>query len=796
MLDYAIRVVELSRRVIADVATVEGLAAVLRQLRRREARREGANPLTYRELAAKTGWSHGIIGEYFAGRVLPPTDRFDVLVRLLGATPAEQGWLATARDVVEEHRRAGGGRALGRLPPAVPGFVARAEPLATLDRLVDPAADGAPVVTVSGMAGVGKTALVLHWAHRAAGRFRDGQLYLNLRGFDPAGAPVAPDEAVRTLLDALGVPLQRLPPTVDAQIALYRNLLVDRCMLLVFDNARDAGQVRPLLPGGGSSRTLVTSRDRLAGLVSLDGAQPVRLDLLTVEESRELLAARLGSARLFAEPRAVDEAVAACSRLPLALAIVAGRAALNPGFPLDALAGELRAARGGLEPFSGTDPSSDVRAVFSWSYRSLSTAAAQMFRLLALHPGPDVGGPAAASLAGVSPAGARPLLRELTDATLTSEHRPDRYACHDLLRAYAAEMAAMVDSDADRHAAVGRLLDHYLHTAHTADLRLDPHRDPIPLPPAGSGITPEPLADHEAALAWLDTEFPVLLAAIPLAVAENFDRQACLLVRTLAHFLERRGHWTRWVAAHQVALVAARRLGDPAEEAPIRRSLGRVNVHLGRSDEAVTHLTASLDLYREVGDSNGQGRIEFDLGWVAARQERYDDVLRHSRTALEHFIVAGNRSGQGRAYNNIGLSLTLQGRHVEAVGYCRRALDLLQAIDDRYGAAGSWDSLGRAQHQLGRYREAADSYVRADGLWRALGNRFQQGESLVGLGDTQAAAGDLDGAARTWQRALDIFHQLDHPDAEAVRGRLVLRLPEQGRPSGGSSRYPTDAPDS
>jgi tetratricopeptide (TPR) repeat protein len=783
MKGYACLVSELSRREIADVTTVAALAAVLRRLRRREARREGANPLTYRELAAKTGWSHGIIGEYLAGRVLPPTDRFDVLVRLLGATPAEQGWLATARDLVEERRRAGAGRVLGQLPPALPGFIGRAGPMAELDRLIDP--DGgaaAPVVTVWGTAGVGKTALALHWAHRMAERFRDGQLYLNLRGYDPAGVPVSRDDAVRSVLGALGVPPHQIPPTEPAQAALYRSLLAERRLLLVLDNARDASQVRPLLPGSGSCRTLVTSRDRLAGLVSLDGARPIRLDLLTPGESRDLLAARLGADRLAAEPRAADEMVASCSRLPLALAIVAARAALNPEFTLGMLADELCASRGGLEPFSGTDQRSDVRTVFSWSYRSLSPAAARLFGLLALYPGPEVGGAAAASLAGMPPAEVRPALRELTDASLASESALDRYACHDLLRAYAAELAGALDTAAGRRAAIGRLLDHYLCTAHAADLRLDEHRDPIAIPPAAAGVTCEPITGHEAALAWFDTEVPALVAAVSLAAAEGFDQHACRLARTLAHFLERRGHWPRWVAVQQAALPAALRLGDPAEEAPVRRGLGRVSVHLDRPDEAVAHLTEALDLYRAAGDLSGQGRVEFDLTWVAARQGRHHHTLRHSEESLRLFTAAGNRSGQGRAYNSIGWSLTLLDRHAEAVEYCRRALDILEEIGDRFGAACAWDSLGQAQHMLGGYAEAAESYLRAHALWQSLGHRYQEADSLVRLGDTRAAAENLDAAERTWEQALELLDRLHHPDVGPVRDRLSRAGAARHRP--------------
>ncbi|MEO3922563.1 tetratricopeptide repeat protein [Micromonosporaceae bacterium B7E4] len=781
----------LSHREVAQVATVAELAALLRQLRRREARLEGASPLTYRDLAAKTGWSRGILGEYFAGRVLPPTDRFDILIRLLGATPAEQGALATARDRVEERRRSGGSAdpvapavpSPRQLPPAVPGFAGRASQLAELDRLLeaDAATPIALITAVSGTAGVGKTALALHWAHRVADRFADGQLYLNLRGFDPTGAPVAPAEAVRTLLDALGVPPQRIPASLDAQAALYRGLLAERHVLVVLDNARDADQVRPLLPGGPACRILVTSRNPLAGLVSTGGARPITLDLLTPAEARQLLAARIGAARVVAEPEAVDDIVTACTRLPLGLAIVAARAALHPEFPLDALAGELRDARGGLAAFAGTDPASDVRAVFSWSYRALSPAAARLFRLLSLHPGPSVGAPAAASLAGLPPHRVRPLLAELTDANLVAEQGPGRYACHDLLVAYAAELTAGVDPEQERREASRRVLDHYLHTAHAADRRLDPHRDPIPLLTASPGVTPGQFADHGAALAWFDAELPALLATAEEAATARLDRHLCRLTRTMAHALERRGQWHRWAAVQELAVAAAQRLNDPAEEAHARRSLGRSQVHLGRIDRATDHFETAGRLYRLAADRLGQGRIQFDLSWIAVRQNRYPDALRHSREALALFTAAGSRSGQGRALNNIGWCLSWLGQHEEAVDYCRRALDTLLDLDDRFGAADGWDSLGHAQHELGRYREAAESYQQSYALWRELGHRYQEADLLARLGDTQSAIGDLDAASDTWHRALGILDDLDHPDAEQVKARLdrVGRAPSR-----------------
>ena len=319
----------------------------------------------------------------------------------------------------------------------------------TPSRRTGPDAPGAAVVIVAidGMAGVGKTALAVHWAHRVAALFPGGQLYVNLRGFDPNRSPVTPDEAVRGFLDALDVPPERVPATLEAQVGLYRSLLAGRRVLVLLDNASDAGQVRPLLPGAPGCVAVVTSRDQLAGLVTTAGAHPMTLDLPSADEARELLERRLGAARVAAESAAADEIIALCARLPLALAIVATRAATQPGLPLATLAAELRAAAGGLAEFTDPDLASDVRAVFSWSYRQLSPAAARLFRLLGMHPGPDIGLPAAASLAGQPAAEVRPLLTELARAHLI-ERAAGRYAFHDLLRAYAAELALALDPDA------------------------------------------------------------------------------------------------------------------------------------------------------------------------------------------------------------------------------------------------------------------------------------------------------------------------------------------------------------
>ncbi len=400
-----------------------------------------------------------------------------------------------------------------QLPPAGPGFAGRAAELASLDAILPGPGPGYPrpahpgpesrgaagrgtvlISAVSGTAGVGKTALAVHWAHRVKAQFPDGQLYVNLRGFDPGGLPLDPAEAVRRFLDALGVAVARIPQGLAAQTALYRSLLARKRMLVVLDNARDAEQVRPLLPGSPGCLAIVTSRNQLPGLVVANGASPLNLDLLTAAEARELLARRLGRALTANDRQAADEIIERCARLPLPLAIAAARAATSPHLPLSAVAGELREASGVLDSFDHGDAATDVRAVLSWSYQALGADAARLFRLLGLFPGPDITAAAAASLAAIPLPQARRLLAELTRAHLLAEHSPGRYTFHDLLRAYAAELARAHDSDQRRDAAIRRLLGHYLHTAHRAATLMESSLVPVAsvalVPAQPGGIDP------------------------------------------------------------------------------------------------------------------------------------------------------------------------------------------------------------------------------------------------------------------------------------------------------------------
>ncbi|MGI3197918.1 ATP-binding protein [Streptomyces sp. GLT-R25] len=647
---------------------------------------------------------------------------------------------------------------------------------------------------MSGTAGVGKTALAVHWARRAQNAFPDGQLYVNLRGFDPGGSVVSPAQAVRGFLDAFGVPVSRVPADLEAQTGLYRSLLAGRRVLVVLDNARDAEQVRPLLPGAPGCLALVTSRSRLTGLAAAEGAQLLTVGLLDPDEARDLLAGRLGADKLVAEPDAVREIVARCAGLPLALAIVAARAAAQPGLPLAALAAELRGADGRLDALDGGEATSQVRAVFSWSYQALSTDAGRLFRLLGLHPGPDASLPVIAALAGLPSPRARVLLAELVRGHLLTEHAPGRYTFHDLLRAYAAELVATHDSDDVRHTAARRMLDHYLHTAHSADALLTPRPNPAPLPPARPGAAPEALSDHRQAQAWFTAEHPVLLAAVEQAAAAGFDVHTWRLASALTTFLDRHGYWRALTTVHTAALEAALRRGDKAGQADAHRGLGLAQDRLDRPDDARAHYLLALDLFGELANHGGQARIHQHLSRMSEALGHHEQALGHARHSLTHHRAADDRAGQSAALNHIGWILAQLGDHDKAFVHCHQALDLAQETGDLNGQAHIWDSLGYIHHHLGRYPQAVDCYRQAVDLFHQTGDRHSEAAGLLCLGDTHHSAADPDGARAAWTEALTVTGELGLPDTDPLRTDLLQRLGRAAADAGRLRSGPAPCP--
>jgi DNA-binding SARP family transcriptional activator len=664
-----------------------------------------------------------------------------------------------------------------QLPATVSGFTGRAAELAALTRMLDDAVAGSPgtvvISAIGGTAGVGKTALALHWAHQVAGRFADGQLYVNLRGFDPAGVPTAAPEAVRGFLDALGVPPDRIPAQPEARAGLYRSLLADRAMLIVLDNARDEQQVRPLLPASPASLVIVTSRNQLGGLAAADGARLLSLDVLTEPEARQLLAARLGHARAGAEPEALSEIAALCGCLPLALAVAVARAAARPKFPLAALADELADSAGRLDALDAGDPGSSVRAVFSWSYRQLSAEAARMFRLLGLHPGPDISAAAAASLAAADEHGAGRLLAELTRAHLIAEHVPGRYALHDLLRAYAADQSRGTDSEPEHAAAVGRVVDHYMHTARDAASMMLPSVGPIPLAAPSPGTAPEQFTGHEQALAWFETEYHVLIAAMALAVGSGLGVQGWQISLLMHPFLATQGHNLESSAIKRMTMAA----GARDEAALIADGARDIAGTLGDYQWVPDYYANSLKLYQRLGNRRGQIQCLYSLAALAEYLGHYAEALAHAEQAVGLCRGIGDKTGEAELLNWVGWYHAVLGDYPQARGLCREALTLNADYGNRHLEGDICNSLGYTEYHAGNFGEAAACYGRALSIFRAVGDRWGEADTLTNLGDVRRAADEPLAARDAWQQALAILDDLQHPHADKIRAKLASMDP-------------------
>jgi len=658
-----------------------------------------------------------------------------------------------------------------QLPHGLPDFVGREAELCRLTVLAR-SDTTVMIAALTGTAGVGKTSLAVRWAHQVSHQFPDGQLYVNLRGFDPQGPPVDPGTVLRGFLDAFGVAAQQIPSAVEDQAARYRSLLAGRRVLVVLDNARNTEQVRPLLPGTSGCVVVVTSRNRLSGLVAA-GAIPVTLDLLTAEESTALLGRRIGADRVATEPEAAAEVVAACARLPLALAIVAARAAPYPQYRLSALAAELRQARGGLDAFIGEAESGDIRAVLSWSCQQLSAAAARLFRLLALHPGPEITPPAAASLAGVAVRPVRRLLAELSGAHVLEERTPGRFAFHDLLRAYAAEQVHDVEPESERRAATRRFLDHNLHSAHAANRILYPYREPIAIDPPDPATTVLVFVDQSEALAWFTTEYAVLLATIDRATDVGFTVHTSRLTWTVTAFLNYQGKWHDWAGCLLATLRACRQCGDHPGEAWAYRLLNVACLQRGMLDEAYAHARHALEMFGQLGDRARQARLHLDLGRVSERRGDRRAALQRARRALALFQEAGHRDGEADALNWMGRYQCQLGNHVEALRYCQESLSVhRKEVSGWPGQADTWDTLGLAHHHLRHYDEAIACYDQALALWRDLGDRYEVATTSIRLGNTRHAAGEPHSARTLWQQAKAILDDLGHPQADQLWTRL------------------------
>jgi tetratricopeptide (TPR) repeat protein/transcriptional regulator with XRE-family HTH domain len=661
-----------------------------------------------------------------------------------------------------------------QLPRAVPGFVGRARELNVLTDLLagTEASRGAVVISaIAGTAGVGKTALAVHWAHRVAERFPDGQLYVNLRGYDPE-QPLPAAEALAWFLRALGVAAQDIPPEADERAALYRSLLAGRRMLMLLDNAGSAEHVRPLLPGVLACAVVVTSRDTLAGLVARDGATRLDVDLLPLADAVALLRALIGR-RADVDPAATEMLAAQCSLLPLALRVAAELAVARPGVPLADLVRELddQQRRLGRLEASG-DPRAGVRGVFSWSYRNLDAATARAFRLLGLHRGPDFDCYAGAALTGTTLRQARQLLDMLARAHLIQLTAPGRYDMHDLLQAYARELVAAHDAAGERRAALTRLFDHYLYTASQAMDTLFPgERSSRPQVPASASPVP-PVGDPVTARDWLDAERANLAAAAGHAAGHGWPEHVIRLAAVLFRYLEIGGHYAEIVAVSNHARRAACDVGDRSAEAAALNSLTIVDLQQGRYERAGGQLERALALYREVGDQAGEARALGNLGNVRYQQGRYQEAVGYQRQSLKLRRDAHDQAGEANTLNNLGLIYLRQGRYAHAAGHLEQALALYLETGDRDGEAYALSNLGRVNAMQASYQQAADRLEQALALFREAGDPIGEASSLTSLGGLCRLQGRYPQAGDYHREAVALSRKMGDQSgqAEALNG--------------------------
>jgi DNA-binding SARP family transcriptional activator/Tfp pilus assembly protein PilF len=670
-----------------------------------------------------------------------------------------------------------------QLPAPPRWFTGRDAELARLDEALTAEPDGVPqqsgtraaatvvISAIGGSGGIGKTWLALAWAHRHSEQFPDGQLFVDLHGFSPTQEPMASAVAVRGFLDALGVEVGRIPTDLDAQAALYRSLVAGKRMLMVLDNAATAEQVVPLLPGSPACTVLVTGRARLASLIDRHGARHLTLDVLSRDEARALFAARLGADRMAAEPGAVDELVELCGGYPLALSITARDAATRPGIPLAEVAAELREL--GLEMLDhDTDPAASLPAVLSWSLRRLTDQQRTVFGLLGIAPGPDTILPAVAALTGLTPARARKALSALEEAALLERRPHGRYAMHDLVRAYAATTAHDLPDDV-REAAVVRVMDFHLHTAHAAERLLHPHRPLVQPNSTAPGVHPHPLPDAAAAMAWLQAEHATLLATQHTATAHGRHHVVWHLAWTLDTFHYRRGHLRDALATWRAALDAAAQLPDPTTRSRAHRSLGNACARLGLHEEATGHLDQALALAVRHHDPTEQAHTHQALAYAWGHRGDDRQALDHARHALDLYRTLDQPVLEADMLNQVGWYAGCLGDFDTARDHCHAALTLHRHHHNPAGEAATLDSLGLIAHRTGDHRQALDHYHQALTLYRTIGHVYEVAQTLDNLGHPHAALGQHDQARTAWREALELYREQGRDDdGERVRRQL------------------------
>jgi DNA-binding SARP family transcriptional activator/DNA-binding XRE family transcriptional regulator len=630
-----------------------------------------------------------------------------------------------------------------QLPADIGGFTGREYHLGRLNAVLrkrNSANNTAVVIAaLTGTAGVGKTALALHWAHRVREEFPDGQLYVNLRGY-ASDSPVRPLEALTRFLHALGLPAERVPADEEEAVGLYRTVLADRRALVLLDNAASADQVRPLLPGSPGCLVLVTSRDRLAGLTATEGAHRLTLDVLDPEEANALLRRMIPDERADEDPNAVTDLAEACAYLPLALRIVAANLASLQHTSIGDYTDELR-KRGRLtELVVEGDDEGAVRAAFDLSYDSLQPEARRLFRRLGLVPGVDFTADVAGALLDLEPAEARRWMGQLAVANLVGEHAAGRYQFHDLLREYAADRARTEDGAEAMQAATDRLLASYLRATDAATRLLYPHAPRIP---AVRDQSPEPAvarAGEAAAIDWLDTELPNLVAAVR-ACPPDLMHYTWRLVDSLRGYFVARGHCAEGLAITRIAVTAAQQDGDPHAEASVNDVLGLIHYNVSDYAKATSCHSRALALHRRTGNELGEAGSLHNLGRVHSQLGKPTQASLYHEQALTINRRLGNRYGEASDLNYVGAAWLSRGRPDRAIAYQTQALAISREIGGRTLEMVACNGLGLAHWALGELDRAVKFHVDCLAVCGQLGHKLGETNGLVCLAETNCDAG-------------------------------------------------------
>jgi tetratricopeptide (TPR) repeat protein/transcriptional regulator with XRE-family HTH domain len=729
-------------------------AGVLRGLR------AGAG-LTQEELAGAAGLSPRAISDLERGVVATPhKDTVRLLAEALRLDgPARAEFEAAARGHARPGRApiSGVAAATRTLPRDIASFTGRRQEMAELAKLAD-AVTGASaggvvsIHAIGGMAGVGKTAFTVHAAHQLASRFPAGQIFLPLHGHTPGQQPVGPGDALASLLLTIGIPAGQIPPGLEARVALWRDRVAERRLLLVLDDAAGSEQVRPLLPGTGGSLVLVTSRRRLT---ALEDARTISLDTLPAREAAGLLVRLAVRPGLSSADPEVREIARLCGYLPLAIGMLARQLYHHPAWTVAGRAAELAAAVDRLELLAVENVS--VAAAFDLSYADLTADQQRLFRRLGLHPGADIDAYAAAALDGTGLSEARRGLEALYDQYLLTEPAPGRYRMHDLIREHARALARRLDPDEDREQATGRLLNYYQHTAARAEALLARQDRTAPAAAADTGPAAIPvLADREGALVWARAERASLLACLDQATAAGQHARVIALTAGIAGLLRHDGLWAEATARHATAVRAARHLGDRTAQAGALTNLGDARRLTGNYPAAARDLEEALAIYPELDDRLGQAGALTYLGKARRLTGDYAGAARDLQEALDIYRDLGDRPGQADALTFLGVVRLATGDYSAAARALEEALDISQDLGDRLGQADALTNLGGVRTATGDYPGAACALEDALGIHRDLGNRLGQADTLSNLGTLRQMTGNYPGAARDLEEALDI----------------------------------------